>query len=176
MAAERFFRALLRHFLYLSHFLLFSKYKFIWNVIWNSFTLWMGDRTKWKFNRYGKWNLMLLNPSCIFYSKNLFVVVPHLPPLSPGRRAMTPSPEKSPPPLGAMCNSPTRRAVTPNPDGCKQTISDYQNLADMQAVIMAQAYQPPPNPLYRSNSVSTYLICILKTLRFQKNESFLTSF
>lgn len=62
----------------------------------------------------------------------------HLPPpLSPLRRSVTPSPEK---PVNNMnSTSPTRRAITPNPEINKQAISDYQNLSEMQAVILSRS-------------------------------------
>lgn len=60
-----------------------------------------------------------------------------MPMLSPIRRSVTPSPEK---PLKTLnSTSPTRRAITPNPEINKQTISDYQNLSDMQAVILSRS-------------------------------------
>lgn len=56
---------------------------------------------------------------------------------SPIRRSVTPSPEK--PLKSTLSTSPTRRAITPNPETNKQIISDYQNLSEMQAVILSRS-------------------------------------
>ncbi|KAL0280888.1 UNVERIFIED_CONTAM: hypothetical protein PYX00_002052 [Menopon gallinae] len=71
-------------------------------------------------------------------------VVNHMSPSSPIRRSVTPSPEK---PLNGMnSSSPVRRAITPNPETNKQTISDYQNLTDMQAVILSRSLDGKVDP------------------------------